>query len=306
VGSSDGKRIPLAARTVDSARARASLSAALCVAFGALFLSSCSQLQGVEAVLAAFPSEGVVPLRVEFRIRGSTYGGGEPGAFTLDFGDGTGPVQGDDFGVLVPHVYERVGEHQACLTVTAADGQMDVATVSVDVFESVPEGSRVGDKAYDFTALSTDGQEITLSEFRGDVALIEFWGSWCKPCKQSMPHINAFWETYHDQGFVVLAISTDAASEDPVTYLAANGFTGLICIWEPGGKKTRIKQLYEVDWIPRSVVVDRTGIVRYNGHPMDLEADVIEALLAEPAPIESATPQLLLRAPTLRGQTGPK
>ncbi|MCX6094897.1 MAG: redoxin domain-containing protein [Candidatus Bipolaricaulota bacterium] len=263
-------------------RPRASLSAILRIVLGALFLSSCSQLQGVEAVLEASPEEGAVPLRVEFRISGSTHGTGESGTFTLDFGDGTGSVQGDDFGVLVPHVYERVGEYQACLTVTAADGRMDVATVSVDVFESVPEGSGVGEKAYDFTALSTDGQEITLSEFRGDVVLIEFWGSWCKPCKQSMPHINAFWETYHDQGFVVLAISTDAQAEDAVAYLEANEFTGLTCIWEPGGKKTRIKQLYEVDWIPRSVVVDKTGTVRYNGHPMDLEADLIETLLAEP------------------------
>lgn len=266
-----------------SAWVRASLSAALCVVLGALLLVSCSQLRGVEAVLEASPGEGAVPLRVEFRASGSTYGTSEYGTFTLDFGDGTGSVRGDDFGVLVPHVYERVGEYQACLTVTAADGQMDVATVSVDAFETVPEGSGVGDKAYDFTALSTDGQETTLSEFRGDVVLIEFWGSWCTPCKQSMPHINAFWEAYHDQGFVVLAISTDAAAEDAVTYLAANGFTGLICIWESGGKKTRIKQLYEVDWIPRSVVVDRTGIVRYNGHPMDLEADFIEMLLAEPS-----------------------
>lgn len=282
MGGSDGKGIPVAARAVDSAWVRVSRSAALCAALGALFLASCSQLRRIEAVLEASPEEGAVPLRVEFRISGSTYGTGGPGTFTLDFGDGTGPVQGDDFCVLVPHVYEGVGEYQACLTVAAADGQVDVATVSVDVFETVPEGSGVGDKAYDFTALSTDGQEITLSEFRGDVVLIEFWGSWCKPCKQSMPHINAFWETYHDQGFVVLAISTDAAAEDPVTYLAANGFTGLICIWEPGGKKTRIKQLYEVDWIPRSVVVDKTGIVRYNGHPMDLEADFIETLLAEP------------------------
>jgi thiol-disulfide isomerase/thioredoxin len=233
-------------------------------------------------VLEASPEEGAVPLRVEFRLDGSTYGTGESGTFTLDFGDGTGPVQSDGFDVLVPHVYERVGEYQACLTVTAGDGQIDVATVAVDVFETVPEGSGVGEKAYDFTALSTNGQEITLSEFRGDVVLIEFWGSWCTPCKQSMPHINAFWEAYHDQGFAVLAISTDAASEDAVTYLAANEFTGLICIWEPGGKKTRIKQLYEVDWIPRSIVVDRGGIVRYNGHPMDLEGALIETLLAEP------------------------
>jgi len=263
----------------------------LCVALGALFVTGCSELGGVEAVLDASPDEGAVPLRVEFRTSGSTYGASGRGTFALDFDDGTSLVQGDEFGVLIPHVYEHAGEHTACLTVIASDGRTDTATVSIEVSDGGPaEGSRVGDRTYDFTATSTDGYEVTLSELRGDVVLIEFWGSWCTPCKLSMPHINAFWETYHEQGFVVLAISTDAEAEDPVAYLTTNGFTGLICIWEPGGKKTRIKQLYEVDWIPRSVVVDRTGIVRYNGHPMDLEADVIEALLAETSQMESATP----------------
>jgi len=141
----------------------------------------------------------------------------------------------------------------------------------------------VGRRAYDFTAPTTDGREITLSELRGQVVLIEFWGSWCIPCKTSMPHINAFWEAYHDQGFVVLAVSTDVRAEDAVQYLAKNGFTGLTCLWEPGGKSTRIKLMYGVDWIPRSIVVDKAGIVRYNGHPTYLMGSFLETLLAEPA-----------------------
>lgn len=264
-------------------RVRASLSVALCVALGALFVTGCNELRGVRAVFDASPERGAVPLRVEFRMADSTYGTSGPGTFALDFGDGTTLVQGDAFDVLIPHVYENAGEYAACLTVIASDGRTDAATIPISVSDGEPaDGSGIGDRAYDFTALSTDGQEITLSEFRGDVVLIEFWGSWCKPCKESMPHINAFWEAYHDQGFVVLAVSTDAQAEEAVTYLATNEFTGLICIWEPGGKSTRIKLMYDVDWIPRSVVVDKTGIVRYNGHPMDLDADFIETLLAEP------------------------
>jgi thiol-disulfide isomerase/thioredoxin len=138
--------------------------------------------------------------------------------------------------------------------------------------------------AYDFTATTTGGREIALSELRGSVVLLEFWVSWCIPCKASMPHINALWEAYHDQGFVVLAVSTDARAEDTVDDLAKNGFTGLACLWEPGGRSTRISSGYQVDWIPRSILVDRTGIVRYNGHPMDLEAAFVETLLAELAP----------------------
>jgi peroxiredoxin len=254
----------------------------ICVLLGALLLAGCTRLDSVEAVLDASPSEGAAPLRVEFRMDRSTYGSGGPGTFVLDFGDGTNGVAGDDLGLLVPHVYGPIGTYQARLTVIANDGQTDEATAAIAATTGeVPEGSTVGRRAYDFTALTTDGREITLSGLRGSVVLIEFWGSWCIPCKTSMPHINALWETYHDQGLVVLAVSTDTRAEDAVEYLAKNGFTGLTCLWEPGGKSTRIKLLYKVDWIPRSVIVDRTGIVRYNGHPMDLTAAFVEALLAE-------------------------
>jgi thiol-disulfide isomerase/thioredoxin len=258
----------------------------ICVLLGALLLAGCTRLDSVEAVLEASPSEGAAPLRVEFRMDRSTYGSGGPGTFVLDFGDGTNGVAGDDLGLLIPHVYGPIGTYQARLTVIASGGQTGEVTLTIAATTGeVPEGSTVGRRAYDFTAPTTDGREITLSELRGQVVLIEFWGSWCTPCKASMPHINALWEAYHDQGFVVLAVSTDDRAEDAVQYLAKSGFTGLTCIWEPGGKSTRLKLLYQVDWIPRSIVVDSEGIVRYNGHPMDLEATFVEALVAEAAPL---------------------
>jgi peroxiredoxin len=270
----------------------------ICVSLGVLLVAGCTRPDVISAVLMASPSEGVAPLRVEFSVDQSTCGSSGLGSYVLDFGDGTNSVQSDDFGMPIPHVYGPVGTYVARLTVAASDGRVAEATATIVAGSGeVPEGSAVGTRAYDFTAPTTDGREITLHELRGQVVLIEFWGSWCIPCKTSMPHINALWEAYHDQGFVVLAVSTDDRAEDAVQYLAKNGFTGLTCLWEPGGKSTRIKLMYGVDWIPRSIVVDKAGIVRYNGHPIDLGATFVETLLAGPAFPGSLMPGAMLKEP---------
>lgn len=261
----------------------------LLVAFAALSFGGCTKPRIAMAVLEALPREGAAPLLVEFRLDRSTYGRG-PGSFTLDFGDGTAAVQGDDLRIRIPHVYGQIATYTARLTVVSGDGQTATATTIVRVVDGgeVEDGATVGTRAFDFTAQTTRGTTVTLSELRGQVVMIEFWGSWCVPCRQSMPHIYALWEAYHEEGLIVLAVSTDEQASESVAYLEANGYTDLVCIWEPGGRSTRIKLLYEVDWIPRTILVDRAGIVRYNGHPMDLTEAFVEAILAVPAPVESS------------------
>jgi len=145
----------------------------------------------------------------------------------------------------------------------------------------VDYGSEVGDVAYDFQVRSVDGNEVVLSHLRGQVVLIEFWASWCGPCRTSMPHISNLLEAFHEDGLTVIAVSADSTQQAAEQYLHSNGYDGFVSIWEPRDKETRIIRTYEIDWIPRSVVVDKQGVVRYNGHAMDLKADFIANLLAE-------------------------
>lgn len=275
------------------------LSAIASALLGGILAGGCTPPYVARAVLVATPTEGLAPLLVEFRVQESTHDRNGLASFVLDFGDGTPSVQSNDFAMPIPHVYDPAGTYVARLKVTADGGQADEVTAEITAtLDELPHGATIGSRAYEFTAPTTDGRDVTLSDLRGSVVLMEFWGSWCIPCRTSMPHINALWEAYHEQGLVVLAVSTDPRAEDATEYLEANGFTGLTCIWEPGGKYTRIKVLYEVDWIPRSIVVDRTGIVRYNGHPMDLTAEFVEAVLAG----DSRAPEL---QSVLWGQVGP-
>jgi peroxiredoxin len=260
---------------------RAACLAGLALLGVLLMVGGCSKLAGVQALMTVSRSEGPAPLSVQFDLSESSAGSGA-GSYYLEFGDDTPMVQGTDFAMIIPHVYQSPGTFIAELTVVGDEGEINQQQISITALEGLPEeGSAVRDLAIAFTATSTDGQEIVLSELRGQVVLIEFWGSWCTPCRQSMPHINELWEEFHEQGLVVLAVSTDASASESVQYLEANGFDGLICLWEAGKKQTRIKVMYNVEWIPRSIVIDKQGIIRYNGHPMELEASFIATLIGE-------------------------
>jgi len=61
----------------------------------------------------------------------------------------------------------------------------------------------------DFSLETLDGKRVSLSDYEGKVVLISFWASWCKPCKQELPFLDAFAKKYGEQGFAVLAVNTD-------------------------------------------------------------------------------------------------
>jgi peroxiredoxin len=71
------------------------------------------------------------------------------------------------------------------------------------------------EKAADFTLPDINGKKVNLSEFRGKVVLLNFWATWCGPCRAEMPSLNNLYNEFKDKGFVVLAVSVDA-SEKPV------------------------------------------------------------------------------------------
>ncbi len=228
---------------------------------------------------------GPAPLAVAFDLSHSEIPQGASVHYTLDFGDGTTPATGTDLNVIVHHTYEIPGTFTARLTVTAADGHQGEDTLTITVSdEGPPVGTSVGMTAPDFTAHTTDGGEITLSDYRGQVVLLEFWGAWCTPCKASMPHLQDLYDRYHAQGLVVIAVSTDPDEQDTIDFLTENGYTDFISVWAPGGKHgSPITKLYGVDsslvGIPRTYLIDRQGVIRYVGHPLDLGDQLVEGLL---------------------------
>jgi peroxiredoxin len=113
--------------------------------------------------------------------------------------------------------------------------------------------------APDFTLRTTDGQNLRLNEQRGRVVLVNFWATWCGPCKQEMPHLNRLYEKYRASGFVLLGVNVD---EDPRQALGLAQRMGLkFPVLLDGDKK--VSKLYDLGSMPSTVVIDRDGRVRH-------------------------------------------
>lgn len=124
--------------------------------------------------------------------------------------------------------------------------------------------------APDFTLRRADGPALRLGEQRGQVVMLNFWASWCGPCKQEMPHLNRLYDKYRDAGFVLLGVNVD---DDPRKAEAAARQLGVRFPVLLDNAKT-VSKLYDLSAMPTTVVIDRDGQVRHvhQGYRNGLEA----------------------------------
>ena len=113
--------------------------------------------------------------------------------------------------------------------------------------------------APDFTLRTMDGHNLRLVEQRGQVVLVNFWATWCGPCRQEMPHLNKLYDKYRASGFVLLGVNVD---EDP--QLAA-GIAAKLGLHFPVLLDTdkKVSKLYALETMPSTVLIDRDGRVKY-------------------------------------------
>jgi peroxiredoxin len=106
----------------------------------------------------------------------------------------------------------------------------------------------------DFTLTDLQGKTWNLKGLRGKVVLLNFWATWCPPCRKEMPDLEALYLRFKDKGFVVLAISDeDAAKVNP--FLAERNITYPVLL-DPGRK---VNEQFQIEGIPKSFVYDRSG-----------------------------------------------
>jgi peroxiredoxin len=106
----------------------------------------------------------------------------------------------------------------------------------------------------DFTLSDLHGKEWHLKDLRGKVVLVNFWATWCPPCRKEMPDLEALYEKYKDQGLIILAISDEEAAK--VSPFIAERKISYPVMLDPGRK---VNELFQVEGIPKSFVYDRDG-----------------------------------------------
>lgn len=115
----------------------------------------------------------------------------------------------------------------------------------------------VGQPAPGFTTEDTDGKTISLSDYAGDVVLLNFWATWCGPCEIEMPHLQERFERFQPDGFWVLGVNFDEPRNLVASYGQENELTFPLVL-DPGGE---IQQLYRIRGYPSSYLVDRDGTI---------------------------------------------
>ena len=134
--------------------------------------------------------------------------------------------------------------------------------------------------APDFTLRAMDGPNMRLQEQRGRVVMINFWATWCGPCRQEMPHLNRLYEKYAPSGFVLMSINVDDDTRNAAEVAAKLGVKFPV-LWDTDKKVSR---LYDLATMPSTVLIDRDGKVRYvhrgylNGYEDTYEKQVREML----------------------------
>ena len=119
-------------------------------------------------------------------------------------------------------------------------------------------GVNQGNLAADFTLDTIDGQEVSLSDYRGNVVMINFWATWCPPCRAEIPDFEAAYQARQDDGFVVLGVNVEEPREAVAPFAQAIGMSYPVLL----DRRGQVMKMYRAPGLPISLILDRDGVIQ--------------------------------------------
>ncbi len=155
--------------------------------------------------------------------------------------------------------------------------QLDVYS---DLVQKIKDNIGIGKTPKDFTVETISGKKVTLSKLKGKVVMIDFWATWCPPCRKEIPNLVKLYNANNKKGFEIIGISLDFKDklQQVKDFMKEKGMK-----WEVSysgkGWNTEISKLYGVNSIPSVWLVDKKGVLRYfDIHGEELEAKILELI----------------------------
>jgi len=133
---------------------------------------------------------------------------------------------------------------------------------SIVLTSAIASAGPVSGLAPDFTLQTLGGGQTSLAEHRGNVVMVNFWATWCAPCRQEMPHLEALHQRYSSLGFTLLGVNVEEDSSGAEDWLAETPVSFPI-LFDP---QSSVSELYDVIAMPSTVMIDREGNLRYLHH----------------------------------------
>lgn len=124
----------------------------------------------------------------------------------------------------------------------------------------IAKRTAVGMKALDFTLPDTSGASVTLSAFKGKYILVDFWASWCGPCREENPYLVKVYQQYGGKDFEIIGISLDSQKSPWLKAIADDGLKWLH-VSDLQGPKNEVAKQYDVRAVPQNFLVDPNGII---------------------------------------------
>ena len=143
-------------------------------------------------------------------------------------------------------------------------------------FITLNKNIKIGDKYIDFTEPNIEGKNVSLSDFNGKITLLDFWGSWCGPCREGNPELVKIYNEFKNRGFDILGVASDDKKEAWTEAVRKDNLT-----WQNvsdlKGDKNKAALIYGVSYYPANFLIDRSGVIIAK----DLRGDALRNKLNE-------------------------